>query len=70
MSVDKFWSSLFLCFAKSRRKTIIIDSQRDDPMFCLVDHMISLALFDDAFEAESAKNVRNIFNVDIPESFP
>ena len=54
-------------FAKSRRKTIIIDSQRDDPMFCLVDHMISLALFDDAFEAESATNVRNIFNADVPE---
>ena len=36
-------------------------------MFCLVDYMISLILFDDAFEAESAKNVRNIFNTDIPE---
>ena len=29
--------------------------------------MISLALFDDTFEVESAKNVRNIFNADVPE---
>ena len=36
-------------------------------MFCLIDYMISLALFNNAFEAESAKNIRNIFNADIPE---
>ena len=36
-------------------------------MFYLVDYMISLILFDDAFEAESAKNIQNIFNADVSE---
>ena len=36
-------------------------------MFYLIDYIISFALFDNTFEAESAKNIWNIFNVDIPE---
>ena len=43
------------------RKTITIDSEDDDLIFSLIDYLISLALHDDTFKAEAAKNVRNMF---------
>ena len=48
------------------RKTLVIDGEDDDPIFSLLDHLISLAVDDDAFEAESAKDVQNMFWVKIP----
>ena len=35
-------------------------------MFSLLDHLISLALDDNAFDAESAKDVKNMFWVKMP----
>ena len=35
-------------------------------MFCLLDRLLSLALHDDAFEAHSARFVKNIFWAKIP----
>lgn len=48
------------------RKTLIIAGGDDDPLFFLLNHFISLAVYDDAFEATSAKNVENMFRVQIP----
>ena len=39
-------------------------------MFSLLDHFISLAMYDDAFEAESAKDVQNMFWVKMPPGKP
>lgn len=38
----------------------------DDLLFSLLDHLISLAVHDDAFEAQSAKNVENMLWVKMP----
>ncbi|KAL8989941.1 MAG: hypothetical protein Q9177_001280 [Variospora cf. flavescens] len=43
-----------------------VDGEDDDPLFSLLDHLISLALYDDAFEAKSAKTVENMFWVKMP----
>ena len=51
----------------AHRKTITIDSEEDDLAFSLVDHLLSLALYDDAFEAESAKTIRNLFWAQMPQ---
>ncbi len=48
------------------RKTLVIGGGEDDPLFSLLDHFISLAVYDDAFEATYAKNVENMFRVQIP----
>ena len=48
------------------RKTLVVDGEDDDPIFSLLDHLISLALHDDAFEAKSANDVKNIFWVKMP----
>lgn len=45
---------------------LVIDGEDDDPVFSLLDHLISLAVDDDAFEAESAKDVKNMFWVKMP----
>jgi len=55
------WLTYILC-----RKTLVIGGGDDDPLFSLLDHFISLAVRDDAFEATSAKNVENMFRVQIP----
>ncbi|MCJ1422042.1 hypothetical protein MMC32_008411 [Xylographa parallela] len=51
-------------------KTLVIDGEDDDPIFSLLDHFIALAMYDDAFEAESAKDVQNMFWVKMPPSKP
>lgn len=43
------------------RKTLVIDREDDNPMFSLLNHFISLAMYDDAFEAKSAKDFQNMF---------
>ncbi len=43
------------------RKTLIIDEENDHSLFCLLDHLLSLALIDKAFEAESTHDIKNIF---------
>jgi len=48
------------------RKTLVIGGGDDDPLFSLLDHFISLAVHDDAFEATYAKNVENMFRVKVP----
>jgi len=45
---------------------LVIGGGDDDPLFSLLDHFISLAVCDDAFEATYAKNVENMFWVKIP----
>ena len=50
----------------THRKTLIIDEENDHPLFCLLDHLLSLALIDKAFEAESAHDIKNIFWVKMP----
>jgi hypothetical protein len=45
---------------------LVIDGEDDDPLFSLLDHLISLAVYDDAFEATSAKDVENMFWVKMP----
>jgi len=50
----------------SYRKTLVIGGGEDDPLFSLLDHFISLAVYDDAFEATYAKNVENMFRVQVP----
>ena len=52
------------------RKTLVIDGEDDDPIFSLLDHFISLAMYDDAFEAKSAKDVQNMFWVKMPPGKP
>jgi len=48
------------------RKTLVIGGGDNNPLFSLLDHFISLAVYDDAFEATYAKNVENMFRVKIP----
>jgi len=43
------------------RKTLIIDEENDHSLFCLLDHLLSLALIDKTFEAESTHDIKNIF---------
>jgi len=45
---------------------LVVDGEDDDPIFSLFDHLISLALHDDAFESKSANDVKNIFWVKMP----
>ena len=45
---------------------MVIDGENDDPLFSLLDHLLSLAAYDDAFEAKSARQVENIFWVTMP----
>lgn len=42
------------------RKTFIIERE-DNPLLCLLDHLLHMALYDDVFAAESLRNVSNIF---------
>lgn len=48
------------------RKTLVIDRENDDPLFSLLDHVISLAVHDDTFEAKSARKVENMFWAKVP----
>ena len=48
------------------RKTLVIGGGDDDPLFSLLDHVISLAFDEDAFEGTSAKNVENTIWVNVP----
>lgn len=48
------------------RKTMIIDGENNHPLFCLLDHLLALVLDDEAFEAETAKYIENIFWVKMP----
>ena len=50
------------------RKTLVIYGENDHPLFCLLDHLLSLALIDKAFEAESAHDIKNIFWVQMKRS--
>ena len=45
---------------------LVISGGDDDPLFSLLNHFISLAVYDDAFEATYAKNIENMFQVKIP----
>ncbi len=66
---DNNLSLFFSCFVtnlRASRRTLIIDWEDDDPLFCLLDHLIFLALRDDAFQAESAKHFENTFWVTLP----
>lgn len=45
---------------------MVVDGENDDPLFSLLDHLLSLAAYDDAFEAKSARQVENIFWVKMP----
>ncbi len=49
---------------------LVIDRGDDNPIFSLLDHFISLAMYNDAFEAESAKDIRNMFWVKMPPGKP
>lgn len=53
--------TLFTAYISAHTKTITVDSEHDNLTFSLVDHLLSLALYDDAFEAESVKTVKNLF---------
>ena len=44
---------------KARR--LVVDRENDNPIFSILHYLISLTLDDDAFEAESAKNIQNVF---------
>ncbi|KAL9134380.1 MAG: hypothetical protein Q9175_004440, partial [Cornicularia normoerica] len=50
-----------------RIKTLVIDGEDNDLIFSLLDYLISLTVNDDVFEAESAKDVQNIFWVKMPQ---
>ncbi len=50
------------------RKTLIIDEENDHSLFCLLDHLLSLALIDKTFEAESTHDIKNIFWVKMSSS--
>ena len=39
----------------------------DHPLFCLLDVILALAIDDNAFESEYAKDVRNVFLAKIPD---
>ena len=49
----------------SNRKTFIVERE-DNPLLCLLDHLLSLALYDDVFAAESLRDVSNIFRAQVP----
>ena len=50
----------------ANRKTLVIDGENDDPLLSLLDHLLSLAAHDNAFEAKSAQHVENIFRARMP----
>ena len=39
----------------------MIDVKEDDPIFCLINYLLSLALHDDAFDSELVKVIKKIF---------
>ncbi|KAL8855462.1 MAG: hypothetical protein Q9178_007895 [Gyalolechia marmorata] len=46
-------------------KTFIVERE-ENPILCLLDHLLSMALYDDVFAAESLRNVSNIFRAKVP----
>ena len=48
-----------------RRKTFIVERE-ENPLLCLLDHLLSLALYDDVLAPEPVKNISNIFRATIP----
>lgn len=54
------WLIYILC-----RKMLIISEEDNDSLFSLLNHIISLAVHDDAFKATSVKNIKNMFQVQI-----
>jgi len=42
---------------------LIIDEEENNFLFFLLDHFMSLAMYDDAFEVTYAKSVKNMFRV-------
>ena len=47
------------------RKTFIVERE-ENPLLCLLDHLLSLALYDDVFASKSLSNISNIFRAKIP----
>ncbi|KAL8997376.1 MAG: hypothetical protein Q9188_006340 [Gyalolechia gomerana] len=50
---------------RPREKTFIVERE-ENPILCLLDHLLSMALYDEVFVAESLRNVSNIFQATIP----
>ncbi|KAL2048847.1 hypothetical protein ABVK25_010905 [Lepraria finkii] len=48
-----------------REKTFII-KRKDNPLLCLLDYLLSLALYNNIFAAGSLQNISNIFRAKIP----
>ncbi|MCJ1367094.1 hypothetical protein MMC16_006226 [Acarospora aff. strigata] len=46
-------------------KTFIVERE-DNPLLCLLNHLLSIALYDDVFAAESLRNVSNIVRAKTP----
>ncbi len=49
----------------SIRKTFVIERE-ENPLLCLVDHLLFMALCDNVFTAKSTRNIKNIFKAKIP----
>jgi len=49
----------------STRKTFVVERE-ENPLLCLVDHLLFMALHDDVFVAESTRDVSYIFRVKPP----
>lgn len=49
----------------SNRKTFIV-KREDNPLLCLLDYLLSLALYDNVFAAGLLRNISNIFRAKIP----
>ncbi|KAI4285570.1 MAG: hypothetical protein L6R38_000537 [Xanthoria sp. 2 TBL-2021] len=49
----------------SNRKTFIVERE-ENPILCLLDHLLSMALYNDVFAAELLRNVSNIFRAKVP----
>ena len=64
-------SPSYLCISDAvadllwNRKTFIVERE-DNPLLCLLDHLLSMALYDDVFAAEPLRNVNNIFRAEVP----
>ena len=65
-----YYNLFFITNLSISRKILVINREDNNPIFSLLNYFISLTIYDNAFEAESVKDVQNIFWVKMPAGKP
>ena len=52
---------------RSNRKKFLVEAE-DDPILCLLDHLLVMAFYDGVFKGPVAKDLNHIFEVNVPKN--